>query len=870
MAITRKKYLRLNFDVNSEESEQLLSGSQHMGLKYSDSERVLSDCSYSTTALADSRVTLQPRGRSDWNVRENLRHKIRGGLPILLFAMITILILLRSTCVHAGQVMDEVWYPSGTISWVATQFTPAIKDGVDEAIDYFQDRTPLELTEVASVNQGGLAKPHQLGVLEIRYSEGIFNYSWWGQTKHYRKPNKGNKTVKLSFENIKNKNNSRDTLAHEMGHVLGFTHEFQRWDREENGVSVGSVLSHPDWFYNFEKPDKKDIRVLSPYDHNSRFALGYPHVTPTPKVPESGNLLSKHDINSIYRVYGRSLGRMDAGIRFGEAAASGDFDGDDIDDLAIAAQYSETGASSGSIYFFKGVAQAPGESGTGTTYVPWFREDVYFSADQNRKIVLTTGDTHMLSAPKTVSATSDGISELIVGLPGAGRVEIWVVNSAGRFEDGLGTFGGHGIGYKIVIRASDVGITGGSPFHGFGSSLACGHFFNSKTKGDDLAIGAPEGGNRAPDDLSGHESFDQIDKRKQFFGIDKRKPLNKQIGRKPLDKQVARKMKQPVTNLTTSTVKSSTGKSSNVKFEMNDYRFGPSAVYLLHDADPKLAVKIIDSMSEPDSDFGNSLAVMKNFDKGYDTLVVGAPGKGSRGEIFVYKRADFDKSGNAVAPALLDSFSGSTTESRFGTSLATFTTREEGSSTEHWIAVGAPKANVSGTKCGSVELYNFKYSGQRSAHRLNPGSRQEGMRFGQSIAAYNGKCTSQLCPKERVWLAIGSPQAKVDGNTTGKVFLWNVWADGQLTSSTEGAWNGNNQDGRYGQKMIGVRSTEEGGGFLVLGKRSHMSVLNGTSVSMVETGLAQLRFNEKGTSTWKSWIRNLGPNTTGDMRPKNR
>jgi FG-GAP repeat/Astacin (Peptidase family M12A) len=707
---------------------------------------------------------------------------------------------------HAGQVMDEVWFPAGVIRWGSTQTTPDILDGIRDTMKYYATRTPLQLTEIPYINQGGMPPEELLGTLEVRYSEGVFNDGYSGQTKHYRKPNLGNKMVKLSFERVKTREHAASVLAHEMGHVLGFTHEFQRIDRDDHGVSVDFDLGRDP--YNGGRPDKKNVRLTSPYDFASAWATGYGGAKPPHNGP-TGSELSKHDINSAYRVYARALGTLTDGIQYGESAATGDFDGDGTADLAIAAQYSAPGADQGSIYFYKGVVQAEEEEGTGTTYVAWFREDIAFLPGQRHTIVLTAGDTHTMTSTTATSPQGDDIDELIVGLPGAARVEIWVVNAAQRFGDDMGTFGGHGIGGKILIHARDVGIDRGAESSEFGASLAAGRFFNGN--GDDLAIGAPKGG--------------------------------------------------------TVMAVGSTAPNAAAPRVVS----GGAGVYLLHDADPKKAVRLTSPDGATGDEFGASLAVLVDFDKGSDTLAVGAPGTDTTaGRVAVYRRASVDRAGAAVAPELLDWFSGSTSSGGFGRSLAAFRTREANQSAHtHWLAVGAPTASLGGQKTGAVTLYSINYAGERQEEtRATPPTLQEGMHFGRALAVHLGKCADDLCPKDGVRIAIGSPQATVSETKTGQVFLWNVWSGATVNRTMEHSWNGSNEGARYGQDVIAVRPNQSGGGFLILGKNNDFAYFSGSIRKTARTGLAHVKFND-GNAKWKDWTRTLAPNTAGDLPPSN-
>jgi hypothetical protein len=207
---------------------------------------------------------------------------------------------------------------------------------------------------------------------------------------------------------------------------------------------------------------------------------------------------------------------------------------------------------------------------------------------------------------------------------------------------------------------------------------------------------------------------------------------------------------------------------------------------------------------------------------------------------------------------------------RVGESIVAFTTREKGSGkVEHWLAVGGPEASRNNIRCGRVDLYSVAPSSRPSDRgTLVPRSCEAGMRFGDSLAVVSGKCIDSLCPKERVWIAVGSPK---EAAKRGSVRLWNVWANGESTSTTHSMWAGSNENALYGKHIVPVRAREKGGGFLVVAKRGELPVVERPGAfGMRSSGYAQVRFNTAGTSEWTSWTRTLSPGTGADTPPANR
>jgi hypothetical protein len=308
-------------------------------------------------------------------------------------------------------------------------------------------------------------------------------------------------------------------------------------------------------------------------------------------------------------------------------------------------------------------------------------------------------------------------------------------------------------------------------------------------------------------------------------------------------------------------------------------------VLLLPDAGVAGATSIPDPSGEDGSEFGAALAVLESFDGRHDTLVVGAPGatvmeQPGSGKIFVYSKSFIARANDdtATVPELLAEYPspgtayrpGTVKGERLGDALLGFTSREEGAAQEdYWLAAGTPEKSEDGTRCGGVELFRVNLeTGLRSEIDLSPPRCEAGMKFGDALAVSRGQCDDNLCPRNRAWIAVGSPQ---EDDGAGRVRLWNVWESGEAGDRIEDTWKGVSADALFGKQLTSLRAREKGGGFLVSSKRGELPLVGPRgAVSQVESGYVQVHLNTQGASEWTSWVKGYGPASTADTPPDNR
>lgn len=739
---------------------------------------------------------------------------------------------------HAGAPYTAVWYPDGQINW----FNKGVENAQDpneprsqnirDAFAYLSSHSPLTINEVATKDAANLI-----------FKSDIFLGSGTGMTNGYWDENQNDSNKNIAFS--PKGTITVSTVLHEFGHALGFPHEFQRPARDLF-VNIcpdafnNNIVAELDYIFNYETvggffwPDP--FTKLSPYDYASVMHEGYSCVTPIAGITQQTrnydgivNPLSVHDINSIYRMYRGPAGTNEDGDRFGHAVATGDYDDDGIQDIAVAKSDVNGDSTDVTITFYRGVQTDATESGAGTRYIPWFIHQVDSTTLGNPKTALATGDFN-----------GDGIDDLAVGQPWYddhnGRVQILFLNSGMNDADQplpkRAPWGRKGVKKVYTILPAAAGIdSAGSKF---GAALSAAHLTSWRTGAtpyDDLVIGAPAyvpapGANGLA--LSIH-----------FGGA-------VAIVQGKLEPTVA-------------------------SFAIANHKvvYNPGGNVVLNPGSAK-------------DEFGSALTVMPGFcsnslngaDRNDDTFLVGAPGySADTGAVYLYGCAS-DTSHVLLQPPKLQTVVGAQAGARYGEAVAGFRRRLSAATPTYayYAAIGAPLYSGASPNPVSGAVYLDQYAIDTGVKTyiqgVVPSQRSNNDEFGAALAVQQTPVSDTVLEGgKEVYLAIGMPGTKVNGFAAGSVRVWRPWnADGTIHLSIDSVDATNPTsltDTRFGEVVVALRNLDDQGGFVTGAPTSLQS--DGKTAGSVKV----LLNTAAATYDWQPWSVDLDQESEGDHRPSN-
>jgi hypothetical protein len=704
--------------------------------------------------------------------------------------------------VHAGGTFRAVWYPDGEITFHIADDAEGARTAITDAMTFMVDHTPLEVTETQSESGANL----HFEATWLSPNGGGYTNGYWDENH-----SDSNKKIRFDPDHLP----GRDTVAHEFGHALGFPHEFQRPNRDAH-VDV-CFNTDP---YNYSPagsafwPDP--YQELSVYDFASVMNDGYSScVTPLPgqnlqdrDYEGRENLLSVHDINSIYRVYGKNLGANNAGDRFGVAVASGDYDDDGFKDVAVA------NVQSGGLWlsFYRGVGTAAAEGVDGIKFAPWFKVEHQEDVDDDSRVALATGDFN-----------GDGIDDLAVGQPdydsGRGLVSILFVNSLRTdpdkddLEGDFAPWGRKGVQYRIDIYPGHVGLAAPFVYPQFGASLAAIRGTNFRDEdGDpvyhDLVIGAPRARiwNAVNSASKGAVAIIK-------GGVD----------------------------------------TSPADFSTATYQVIWSPVNAIGDFGA--AVTALP---------GRCYTAFGQTSKYYtDQLAVGAPGfSDGDGAVYTSGCLTTGSGSTLTAPAVsLAAYATNGSLSRFGHSLAGFRTFT-GVYRHTYLAIGEPEfLAADGKRVGRALVYEFDPA-MTFVAQFVPSIHDGGDDFGQALAVQQHPYSDTVTDEgDMTYVAIGMPGAKIGGVRAGKVMVWRPLYDPGVASVVEANDPDSSTNTRFGESIAALRPLKDVGGFVV---GAPDAIVDGVQAGQVST-----LQNDAGSAGWQTIRRNLDQETDGDVRPTN-
>jgi len=393
-----------------------------------------------------------------------------------------------SAALAAVPAIRGQWWPNGIVPFeIDADLETRAEQEIRAAIAIYNERTPLRFRERTDENTY---------VRYVKQAECCGPFGHLSSMTDHTGRRSGKNEVKMQTVDsdgvLRERPLLRASALHETGHAIGLFHEHNRKDRDEFIDIDDECL---DFFYaisgNFSI--EQDSEAVGPYDFHS--IMHYPsragqkgppwdrkdcfsmvkrpeHRAPGDDTGEIfGNFdLSRHDINALHHVYGRSGVAPSAGDSYGFTLLGHDFDRDGFEDLAVGAPGRSNG--DGAVFLYKGTASGKVLWKILTPDPP--------QAGQRFGSALAGGDFD-----------GDGFQDLAVGAPlasvggkhGAGKVFVFRIRGNRQREQ-----------TEVLTKPGADGAV--EVLDRFGAALLAGRFFDPVLEANtqeraQLAIGAP-------------------------------------------------------------------------------------------------------------------------------------------------------------------------------------------------------------------------------------------------------------------------------------------------------------------------------------------------------------------------------------------
>jgi hypothetical protein len=239
-------------------------------------------------------------------------------------------VLLVPSWAQAGAAFKAVWFPNGNITFRIASDAHGADDDIRETMTYMSEHTPLEIDETTSQSSANL----HFEATTTAPNGGGYTYAYWDENRNddNQKIRFDPNHLPSRFV-IAHEFGHALGFAHEFQRDTRDGHVDVCFNVDPfNYAELGSAY-WPDPYENLSPYDFASVMndgysgCVTPLPGKNQQSRDYHGIY---------NLFSVHDINSLYRMYGEPLGTNDGGDRFGVAVSSGDYDDDGHKDVVVA------------------------------------------------------------------------------------------------------------------------------------------------------------------------------------------------------------------------------------------------------------------------------------------------------------------------------------------------------------------------------------------------------------------------------------------------------------------------------------------------------------------------------------------------------